>query len=55
MPRSTGWRPKRARANEALGTQLQQGDTVQDARDALEQRLRDEAEQQLLRLLGRGT
>lgn len=44
----------RARANEALGTQLQQGDTVQDAREALEQRLRDEAEQQLLRLLGRG-
>ena len=44
----------RARADEALGTQLQQGDTVQDARDALEQRLRDEAEQQLLRLLGRG-
>lgn len=44
----------RARANEALGTNLQQGDTVQDARDALEQRLRDGAEQQLLRLLGRG-
>jgi AsmA protein len=44
----------RARANQALGTQLQQGDTVQDARDALEDRLRQEAEQQLLRLLGRG-
>ena len=44
----------RARANEALGIQLQQGDTVQNARKALEQRLRDEAEQQLLRLLGRG-
>jgi hypothetical protein len=43
----------RRRANEALGTQFDSTTTTQDARDALEQRLRDEAEQQLLRLLGR--
>jgi AsmA protein len=44
----------RARANEALGLDLQEGDTVEDAQDALEQRLRDEAEDQLRRLLGGG-
>ncbi len=43
----------RRRANEALGTQFDSTTTTQDARDAIEQRLRDEAEQQLLRLLGR--
>jgi AsmA protein len=42
----------RARANEALGLDLQEGDTVEAARDALEDRLRDEAESQLRRLFG---
>ena len=44
----------RARAAELVGTELDQDSTLDDARDALEQRLRDEAEQQLLRLLGQG-
>lgn len=44
----------RARAAELLGTELDQDSTLNDAGDALEQRLRDEAEQQLLRLLGQG-
>jgi hypothetical protein len=44
----------RDRANQLLGTDLGQDSTVQDARDALEQRLRDEATQQLRRLLGQG-
>ncbi len=42
----------RQRANEALGTDLQAGDTLEDAGDALEQRLREQAEEQLRNLLG---
>jgi AsmA protein len=44
----------RARANELLGTEFDADTTVEDARDDIERRLREEAEQQLLRLLGRG-
>ena len=44
----------RSRANELLGTQFDAETTEDEAREAVEQRLRDEAEQQLLRLLGRG-
>jgi len=44
----------RARANALLGTDLGPDSTLDDARGAVEQRLREEAEQQLLRLLGRG-
>lgn len=44
----------RARANAALGLDLEEGDTVEDAQDALEQRLRDEAQDQLRRILGGG-
>ncbi len=43
-----------SRANEALGTEFNAETTGEDARDAIEQRLRDEAQQQLLRLLGQG-
>ncbi len=42
----------RQRANELLGTELEAGDTVDDAGQALEDRLREEAENQLRRLLG---
>jgi len=44
----------RNRANELLGTRFDAETTEDEARDAIEQRLREEAEQQLLRLLGRG-
>lgn len=44
----------RTRANELLGTQFDADTTGDEARDEIEQRLREEAEQQLLRLLGRG-
>jgi AsmA protein len=44
----------RTRANEILGTGFDAETSTEEAQDALEQRLRDEAEQQLLRLLGRG-
>lgn len=43
----------RNRINEALGTQFDATTTEDAARDELERRLREEAEQQLLRLLGR--
>ncbi|BDW86163.1 cell envelope biogenesis protein AsmA [Roseicyclus marinus] len=43
----------RNRINEALGTQFDATTTEEAARDELERRLREEAEQQLLRLLGR--
>lgn len=43
----------RGRINEALGTSFDAETTGDAAREELEQRLRDEAEQQLLRLLGR--
>jgi len=43
----------RARANDVLGTNLQDGATLDDAGEALEDRLVDEAQNQLLRLLGR--
>jgi AsmA protein len=40
-------------ATEALGIEVQEGQSVEEAaQDALEERLREEAEQQLLRLLG---
>ncbi|WP_284261260.1 AsmA-like C-terminal region-containing protein, partial [Roseicyclus amphidinii] len=42
------------RVNEALGTQFDGATTEAEAREAIEQRLRDEAEQQLRRLLGQG-
>ena len=42
----------RARANEALGTDLDADATLDDAQEALEQRLREEAETQLQRLFG---
>jgi AsmA protein len=44
----------RAQANEILGTEFDAETTAEDARDEIEQRLRDEAEQQLLRLFGQG-
>ena len=44
----------RERANEALGTEFDSGTTVDEAGEELERRLRDEAEQQLLRLFGEG-
>jgi len=44
----------RTRANELLGTGFDAETTEAEARDEIEQRLREEAEQQLLRLLGRG-
>ncbi|NKX44212.1 AsmA-like C-terminal region-containing protein [Roseicyclus persicicus] len=44
----------RTRANELLGTQFDAGTTGDAARDEIERRLREEAEQQLLRLLGQG-
>jgi AsmA protein len=40
------------RVNEALGTELDAQTTEAEAREALEQRLREEAEQRLLRLFG---
>ncbi len=42
------------RVNEALGTEFDGETTEAEAREAIEQRLRDEAEQRLLRLLGQG-
>jgi AsmA protein len=44
----------RERANELLGTEFDADTTGDEARSEIEQRLREEAEQQLLRLLGRG-
>lgn len=44
----------RTRANELLGTEFDADTTQDDARDEIERRLREEAEQQLLRLLGQG-
>ena len=42
-----------AQLREALGIEVQEGQSVEEAaQDALEERLREEAEQQLLRLLG---
>lgn len=43
----------RARINQALGTEFDATTTEEAAREELERRLREEAEQQLLRLLGR--
>jgi AsmA protein len=43
----------RDRVNELLGTQIESGNTREEIEDALEQRLRDEAADQLRRLLGR--
>ena len=43
----------RARINQALGTEFDATTTEEAARDEIERRLREEAEQQLLRLLGR--
>ncbi|MBF9060403.1 AsmA family protein [Rhodobacterales bacterium HKCCSP123] len=42
------------RVNEALGTEFDAETTEAEAREAIEQRLREQAEQQLLRLLGQG-
>lgn len=44
----------RERANELLGTEFDADTTPEEAQDALERRLREEAERQLRRLLGQG-